>query len=188
MLRLRAGDVELYFKALAASGAVEPPLVEWLATLHPAVMPEVVSAEPVRRWLLMRASSGALLDQVGDVSRWAQAAEALARVQIDSASRIAELRALGCVERPLTWLAGEIDPLLADSAAMQPPDPEALTALEIEQLRTRGPELHALCRELDAFGAPDCLEHGDFWAANVIVTRRATSLSTGRTPRCPIRS
>ena len=42
VLRLRAGDVELYFKALAASGAIEPPLVERLATLHPAVMPDVV--------------------------------------------------------------------------------------------------------------------------------------------------
>ena len=82
----------------------------------------------------------------------------------------------GCVERPLAWLAGEIDPLLADSAAMQPRDPEALTDLEIERLRTRGPELHALCRELDAYGAPACLEHGDFWAANVIATERGSVL------------
>ncbi len=176
VLRLRAGDVELYFKALAASGAVEPPLVERLATLHPAVMPDVVSVEPARRWLLMRASPGALLDQVDDVARWEQAAEALARVQIDSASRIAELRALGCVERPLAWLAGEIDPLIADSAAMQPRDAEALTPLEIERLRMRGPELRALCRELDAYGAPACLEHGDFWAANVIATERGCVL------------
>ena len=124
----------------------------------------------------MRASPGALLDQVDDVARWEQAAEALARVQIDSASRIAELRALGCVERPLAWLAGEIDPLLADSEAMQPQNPEALTALEIERLRTRGSELHALCRELDAYGAPACLEHGDFWAANVIATERGPVL------------
>jgi hypothetical protein len=176
VLRLWAGDVELYFKALAVSGAVEPPLVERLATLHPAFMPDVVSVEPARRWLLMRASPGVLLDQVDDVARWEQAAEALARVQIDSASRIAELRALGCVERPLAWLAGEIDPLLADGAAMQPPDPEALTAFEIERLRTRGPELHALCRELDAYGAPTCLEHGDFWAANVIATESGSVL------------
>ena len=176
VLRLWAGDVELYFKALAASGAVEPPLVERLAALHPTVMPDVVSVEPARRWLLMRASPGALLDQVDDVARWEQAAEALARVQIDSAGRIAELRALGCVERPLAWLAGEIDPLLADSEAMQPQNPEALTALEIERLRTRGSELHALCRELDAYGAPACLEHGDFWAANVIATERGPVL------------
>ena len=59
---------------------------------------------------------------------------------------------------------------------MQPEDPEALTALEIERLRTRGPELHALCRELDAYGAPACLEHGDFWAANVIATERGLVL------------
>jgi len=176
VLRLEAGDVELYFKALAASGGVEPRLVERLATLHPTVMPDVVSVEPARRWLLMRASPGVLLDQVADVARWEQAAEALARVQIDSASRIAELRALGCVERPLAWLAGEIDPLLADSAAMQPQHPEALTALEIERLRERGPELRALCGELDAHGAPACLEHGDFWAANVIATERGSVL------------
>ena len=176
VLRLRAGRRRAYFKALADERRVEPPLVEWLAALHPAVMPDVVSVEPVRRWLLMRASPGALLDQLDDVARWEQAAEALARVQIDSASRIAELRALGCVERSLPWLAGEIDPLLADSAAMQPEDPEALTALEIERLRTRGPELHALCRELDAYGAPACLEHGDFWAANVIATERGPVL------------
>ena len=59
---------------------------------------------------------------------------------------------------------------------MQPQDPEALTALEIERLRTRGPELRALCRELDAYGAPVCLEHGDFWAANVIATERGSVL------------
>jgi hypothetical protein len=176
VLRLRAGDVELYFKALATSGGVEPLLVERLAELHPAVMPDVVSVEPARRWLLMRASPGALLDQVGDVARWERAAEALARVQIDSASRIAELRTLGCVERPPAWLAGEIDPLLADSAAMQPQHSEALTDLEIERLRARGSELRALCRELDAHGAPPCLEHGDFWAANVIATERGCVL------------
>jgi phosphotransferase family enzyme len=176
VLRLWAGDVKLYFKAVAASVAGEPPLVERLATLHPAVVPDVLAIEPARRWLLMRASPGPPLDEVADIARWAQAAETLARVQIDSLRRLAELRALGCAERPLAWLAEEIDPLLDDTAAMQPQPAEALTSLEIERLRARGPELHALCRELDAYGVPTCLEHGDFWAANVVATDRGCVL------------
>lgn len=168
VLRLRTTDAEFYLKALPHAGAAEPRLTRRLAELYPSWMPTVLAAEPDRHWLLMKASPGPALMDVHDLSRWEQAAEGCARIQLDCVGRAAELLALGCPERPLEWLEAEIDPLLGDTAAMQPPDAEALTDAEVERLRRRGPELRAMCRELAGYAMPLSLEHGDLWGVNVI--------------------
>ena len=173
VLRLRAAEGEFYFKALPHAGAAEPRLTRWLAELYPSLMPAVVATEPDRRWLLMKASQGPALMDVRDLSRWEQAAEGCARMQLDCVGRARELLALGCPERPLEWLEAEIDPLLGDTAAMQPQDAEALKNGEIERLRRRGPELRAMCRELAGYAVPLSIEPGDLWGVNVIAGDQA---------------
>src|SRR5262249_35675146 len=142
-------------------GADEPRLTAYLARLHPRAMPDLVAVEPDRAWLLMRAAAGPPLMDVGDVSRWTDAAATLARIQIDCVERVRELAALGCPERTPEWLAGEIDPLLGDTAAMQPQSAEALTDAEVERLRRLAPRLRAMCAELADLGLPTSIEHGD---------------------------
>ena len=172
VLRLQAGQAELYLKALAAAGAVELAVTRRLAELYPTVMPAIVAVEPERRWLLMDASPGPALMGLSDVARWEQAASALARLQIDCADRIPELRALGCPERPLGRLETEIEALLHDTGAMMPGDAESLTAGEVQRLRSRRDELLAWCHELADHGVPSSIEHGDLWGENVLVGER----------------
>jgi hypothetical protein len=128
----------------------------------------VIAIEPERRWLLMDAAPGPALMRVRELSRWMHAAELCARVQIDCAGRVDDLARLGCPVRPLDRLAGTIEPLFEDRAAMQPADAEALTDAEVAEVQALGPELAARCRELDALGVPPSLEHGDLWGDNVL--------------------
>jgi hypothetical protein len=106
-----------------------------------------------------------------DPSRWAEAAETCARIQIGCAERLGDLARLGCPARSLRWLAAEIGPLLDDRAAMQPADAESLTDGEVADVRALGPELREACRRLEAFGVPASLEHGDLWGDNVVAAR-----------------
>jgi len=168
VLRLQTDHGDCYFKAVARSLATEPVLTRWLAMLFPAALPTVIAIEPDQRWLLMEGARGPALMRVDEPSQWTQAAEACARIQIDCAERLAELARLGCPARPLDWLSAEIEPLLEDRTAMQPGDAEALTDAEVAEVRALGPELGAMCRELDALGVPPSLEHGDLWGDNVI--------------------
>jgi hypothetical protein len=172
VLRLRTAEAELYVKALPLPGDTELGLTEYLARLFPTCMPVVIAAEPRERWLLMRATVGPALMDISDLSRWEQATAAYARVQIDCVDRVEELAALGCPRRSIEWLEAEIDPLLDDTAALQPEDPEALSDAEMDRVRALGPEIHAMARELEAGGLPLSIEHGDLWAANVIAGER----------------
>jgi len=171
VLRLRAGDVTLYFKALPASGAKEPRLTSRLVAMHPDVVPELIAVDLDRRWLLMRATPGPELTDVGDPLCWEQAATSCARIQLDWLSREDELAAVGCPRVALSWLSAQVAPLLADGVALG-----GLPAPAAARLRHRGPELERLCAELAEHAVPDSLEHGDLWAANVILGPRGPVL------------
>ena len=165
-VRTHAGT--FYFKAAPRSLARELTVTQRLAALHPRQIPAVVAVETAHRWLLTRAARGSPLMEVSDLSRWECAADAYARLQIDWIERTGELLALGCPDRTLTKLAQEIDPLLADTAALLPGQPQGLSAAEITQLRARAPEFKAMCHELAQYAIPPSLEHGDLWGVNVI--------------------
>ena len=90
-------------------------------------------------------------------------------MQIASAPAVGELARLGCPDRPLGRLAAQIDHLLADEAALAPPG-AALSNAEIDTLRGQAAALKAICGELAHGPIPPTLEHGDFWAGQVVVS------------------
>jgi hypothetical protein len=170
VLRLQTAGATFYFKARSRPGAAEAPLTRRLAARHPRWLPEVVAIDVARRWMLMREATGRELMELGDVARWEEAAAVAARIQLDWLDDTGELAAQGCMTLSLPRLLAEVAPLLDDVETLQPPLPEALGDDEVVALRGRRAELEALCRELDAFGVPESLEHGDLWAANIIAT------------------
>jgi hypothetical protein len=170
VLRMRTATSELYFKARPRSGRAEPLLTRELAEMHPESMPAVLAVEADRCWILMRAVRGPELMEVDDIGRWEQAARAVARMQLDWVGRGRDLTGLGCPHRGIDHLVAQIGPLLEDTAAMQPADAEALTEMEVAELRRRRREFEALGAELAGYAVPESLEHGDLWAANVIVS------------------
>jgi hypothetical protein len=169
VLRVRAHEEEFYFKALTPPLARELALGVRLAQRHPRHVPAVIAFEPRQLCLLTQAHHGPMLNELSDISVWKRALEAYALVQTEWLDGIAELRELGCVERTLERLEKEIDPLFADAAAMLQDEPGGLSRAEIETLRQRAPSYKAMCRQLAEYNIGPTIEHGDFWAGNIII-------------------
>lgn len=170
ILRLPTVAGAAYLKAVPPIFGHEPALTAALAAAHPTSFPRVIAFDPDRGWLLMRELPGPLLDaQRDDVATWERALASFAELQIASVARVPQLRALGVPERPLEALAARLGPLLGAMAAATPASPAGLTPEERGQLRALGPRLQAMAAELAAFGLPAALEHGDFWAGQVVV-------------------
>jgi hypothetical protein len=160
-----------YFKAVPPIFGHEPALTAALAAAHPGRFAEPVAVDPGRGWLLMRALRGPTLDQLpGEVEIWEAALAAFAEVQLASAGRLAELRALGVPERPLAALTDGLDRLLAEMAVAAPESPDGLTREDRALLRALDPWLRERAAELAAHGLPLTLEHGDFWPGQVVAT------------------
>ena len=144
---------------------MEARLTRFLAQHFPDVVPQVVAAEPARRWLLMTTCRGRKLEQIADIAVWERAANRYARLQVACIDHVPALNALGCPTRDLGQLALSIESLAADAALL--PRPGGLTRAEHSRFVALVPELLRHCDELAASGIPYSLEHGDFWPGNV---------------------
>ena len=74
VLEVRCETATAYFKALPHSGRVEFAVTRWLSEAFPDVVPRVIACDAGRRWLLMQACAGVLLEGVPDITAWARAA------------------------------------------------------------------------------------------------------------------
>jgi hypothetical protein len=172
ILRLPTVAGPTYLKAVPPVFGHEPILTAALAAADPARFAQPVALDRERGWLLMRELRGPTLEQLcaeEDLPRWQAALASFAEVQIATAGRLGELRALGVPERPLATLAARLGPLLDDAAAVLPGLPAGLSPEGLAALRAAAPRLAAMADELAAYGLPVALEHGDFWAGQVVV-------------------
>lgn len=161
------GDGEFYFKAVPSMFAHEPKLAHALARWHPEVSAEVVGTDVEQGWFLMKSAGRQVLENVPDAERWEEAARTFARLQIALADRVEGLLELGCPDRRLDRLEGHLDALLADDEVLRC-GLSPLSEGEIRQLRGLGPTLKSMCGRLAGCGIPASLEHGDFWAGQVV--------------------
>lgn len=172
ILRLPTAAGPAYLKAVPPIFGHEPALTAALAAADPRRFAQPVALDPARGWLLMRELPGPTLDGLpGEVEIWEAALEAFAEVQIATAAHLPALRAVGVPERPLEALAARLGPLLSDTAATLPNSPAGLSDDERARLRAMAPRLQALSAELAAYRVPPALEHGDFWAGQVVAGR-----------------
>ena len=141
--------------------ADEPALTQALAEMYPERVPRPLAIDCERGWMLLP-DIGASLRGNQDAAAWEAMYDAFATVQIDSAARVDELLAAGCLDRRLHVLETQIDSLIGDPEVL-----DLLEPAEAEQLRGLGPQLKALCRRLDAIGLPPALVHGDFHPGNI---------------------
>jgi len=169
------GPATHFFKALPRPGERELRVTEWLSGRAGA--PAIEAIDHRQRWLLLRAVDGPSLEAKRDPLRWCEAAATWGRLQASTLGREAELRALACVERPLSELAAAIAPLLADEQALVLPGGEGgLDAGELARVRALGPVMQARCGELAAAGIPYGLDHGDLWPSNVLLSAQGCVL------------
>lgn len=166
---------EVFFKVVPSLFAQEPPLTEWLSQRWPSNVPTVLATGRHRRWMLTRAVEGVALSELDSVEPWVSAIRTLARVQIDSIGRAAELVERGCPTRDLGALADELDLLLSETiplcATRDAPIPEEV----VRAVHARRGSLLADTALLAASGVPTTLVHGDFHADNVIISAHHAS-------------
>jgi hypothetical protein len=169
ILRARTDRGEVYFKAVPPMFAVEPPLTRGLAQQYPDHLPPVLAIDPDRHWLLTQGVVGKTLDQFPDIRHWEMALRTYAGIQIDQISRVDGLRGMGCPDHPLATLSAAIPSLVTDPAALQPGQEHGLSAAEIDQLQALAPQLQRACDTLDGWGVPETVEHGDFYAWQILI-------------------
>ncbi len=170
ILRAQTSFGQYYFKALPAMFRHEPPLVKWLAHKYPEDFPKPLLVDGWRRWLLMPDYGSQTLDAVLDIDLWENALRHFAELQTGLSVRINDLIGLGCPDRRLYRLAEAIEPLLMSSAGLLSGTSMKMTDDELIQLRTRIPEFKQACVDLAAYSIPATLEHGDFWAGQIVVS------------------
>ncbi len=161
---------EVFFKLLPPLFAQEPPLTEWLSRRWPSNIPAVLGADRHQRWLLTRAVEGVALSETDPVERWVAVIRTLARIQIDSIGRPAELLECGCPTRDLGALADELDLLLSETIPLCATRGAAIPDELVRAAHARRASVLADMAVLAASGVPATLVHGDFHAGNVIIS------------------
>jgi len=169
---LRTNRGAFYLKAVAARCDWEPSLTRWLARQFPRLIAPVVAVGGGGRWLLSRAAPGSILADSGRLPEWERAAFEYGRMQRALVGRTAALLRLGCTRRGPRWALREMPALFRDRRALAAGGRERLSAREIARLRALAPLLRARGRALAACAVPLSLDHSDFWAGNMIASRR----------------
>jgi Phosphotransferase enzyme family len=149
-----AGDV--YFKANLPALANEPALTRLLARIDPGHVLPVLAEEPGEGWMLQADGGPTMrsrLDGSDDVPRWERMLAGYAELQVRACEDVEELLAAGAPDRRLAALPGLF---------------ERLVEGEADDLRGLAPRVAELCAELEAFGLPASVDHGDLHAGNVL--------------------
>ena len=164
MLRVTAARTVVYFKASVDLPLFvnEPLMMKGLAELYPRQVPAPLAIDAERRWMLLP-DLGTAIDWEAPLAQRAAALEAFAALQVDSSARLAELLELGCLDRRLTRLEQQIDPLLDALPAF-----DGLEVEQVARLRQFGPRLKELCAELAEAKIPPALVHGDLHMSNIV--------------------
>lgn len=159
-----------YFKGVPPMFAHEIPITRHLGELFPHKAPHLLDEERDERWMVMKDYGSRTLDKETDIRYWEGAFKTLAAMQVGSAKELIEfLFKVGCPDRRWDWLSAQIEALLTAPTDSLAGDSDALTADELVGLRDRLPEFQGWLRELQTYAVPMALEHGDFWAGQVLV-------------------
>jgi len=169
LLRAKTTAGMVYFKALPSFFAQEIPLLEYLASAYPGLVPTLVAVDYETHSMLMGDFGGMLLSQSTNLRDVEEALLRYAMLQIDQVDHIQQLRELGCPHIPTETLVQQIKPLLADPASLMMNAPGGLSEEDVIQLRSFVPLVDTMCQQLADAAVPATLEHGDFHDANIAI-------------------
>ncbi len=166
ILRVPTAGGNYYLKAANSLFAREPAITRALSKIYPGQVPDPIAilVEPEQGWMLMRDFGD---DEDNSADPTAVELEPVlrmyARMQLGCIDRVEELLSLGFADRRLNLLSEQIDELLADPNSMA-----EFTGEEIEKLKGAVPRVRAACAQLENYGVPQTLGHGDFHDGNII--------------------
>ncbi|HEX9057946.1 MAG TPA: phosphotransferase [Ktedonobacterales bacterium] len=166
VLRVSTACGRRYFKALPALFAHEIALVEALAHQHPAHLVRLLHSDRDRGWMLMSDLGDHTLDHRSQPVGLEDALRLFAHLQRSTAHQAARWLKLGCPNRDLKWLIGQVDPLFAAL-----PTYPGFEPTEIERIRALADQLKRAAYDLTTCEVPLAIDHGDFHPSNVFVGR-----------------
>ena len=172
VMRVPSSEGMLFFKATAAETVHEIALTQRMAEWFPDCLPDIVSAEPSRGWMLMHDGGEQLRASIRptkDIKPWEPVITRYAELQIGLAEHISEILAMGIPDHRLALLPTRYTELLADEASLMIGQEKGLTPTEFQQLKELKPRLEQICAKLSSFGIPASLNHGDFHDGNILL-------------------
>ncbi len=164
VLRAETTAGNIYFKValpLPLFGN-EPKLTESLGHLYPDVIQTPLAIDEPRRWMLTPDIGTELRGSAPSLETMQNVVKTFARLQVDTATRMDTLFAVGCLDRRLPILERQIDDLMADEDCYSP-----LNDDEKAEWRASADQLKRLCQRLANYNLPYTLVHGDFHGGNI---------------------
>jgi hypothetical protein len=171
LVRIATTGAAVWFKATGEPNRHELPMTIALHHFFPAYVPRILAVHPRWNGWLSEDVLGPMLDGSNDVCTWAEAAYALAELQITSIAKTDELLKSGCQDLRLEPLVEQIDPFLArmhQLMAMQTNQPPQIVSPS--ELRFLGDSLRAAFCELEQHRIPSTLGHLDFNPGNILAS------------------
>ncbi len=172
VLHISTDRGKLFFKATAPETMYEAALTQSLARWYPDCMPEFVTVDAGRGWMLMRDGGEPLrlsIRPAKDIAPWKPVIARYAEVQIGLADHVTELLSLRLPDHRLSVLPARFTELLADEESLMIDQEKGLTSSEWQQVENKASRFQEICAELAAYGIPESLNHGDFHDGNVLV-------------------
>jgi len=162
----------LYFKATAPYLGYEPVLTDFLSSIRPDVMPDLLAIDQNRGWMLMRDSGTPLrtfIKTEKSVERWQEIMPLYVGLQKELSPRLNEILALGVPDRRLKVLPPLFARLVKDERSLLLDQAESLTSDEYRRIKASVGEFEKMCLALDSFGIPATLHHDDFHDGNLFI-------------------
>jgi hypothetical protein len=135
--------------------------------LHPAELPEVISADDKRGWLLMRDVSGSLLDNLYEIKHFEEAIGNFARFQIECIKHADALLACGCPDYRLESISLNIESFFEYLSAWEVNNEEADGIRKQVDFPTLIDRLAERCERIKEGCIPPTLCHGDLNLGNI---------------------
>jgi hypothetical protein len=162
VLRVRTDGGVLYFKVVPNFFASEAAITMALARLFPESVPTPVAVDTRRNWMLLPDLGPGDMQKGTPLEEWCEVVRLHVGMQVECIERVEELLRVGCGDRRLAAMPGEIDALCADDATLSPLEGELSAAL-----KAAAPRLKELCARLGEYRVPETLTHGDLHGGNM---------------------
>jgi len=172
VMQVPSSEGSLYFKATAGETIYEVALTQKLVEWYPDDMPELISVDTTRGWMLMRDGGEQLRASIRptkDIKPWEPVITRYAELQIGLADHISEILALGIPDHRPSTLPSLYKLLLADETSLMTDQEKGLTSAELQRLQSLSPRFEQICADLDKLGIPSSINHGDFHDGNILV-------------------
>ena len=171
VLRFPTDHGDYFFKATPQVFQQEPFFTAFLAEHFPNEIPQLTAIEPARGWMLMPDFQAQNLENIADIAVWEGAARRYARFQIEALGLTETLLEKGCRDRRLDRLGAQFEAVVTDMLQLPPDLQTDLTPEELAKLADLVPVMKKQIAELDAFGLPMSIMHGDLNSNNVALTK-----------------